>query len=114
MKDRKDEGRVNIIAEIGEMPEQGQGELSSLLLKANFLLVESGGAILCQNPENNVYMLFLPLDTDGLTTDEFCVRLDAFLGKLDDFKEIVKSFHPLYQDSDEESEMNGFYLSNLG
>jgi hypothetical protein len=66
---------IMVIIEIGYAPPDVDGPFGTVMLKANYLLGGTGGAILCQNPDTNAYSIMHRFSLAMLDLESFSQEL---------------------------------------
>lgn len=86
-----DEKLLHMIATVGPMPADGDGRLLRSLLSANFMGQDTGNAALALDELNNEIVLCQRIALDSLDVNGFVVELEAFVNRLEDWKQRLAS-----------------------
>ena len=86
--DGTDDG-IMVIVEIGYAPPDVDGPFGAVMLKANYLLGGTGGAILCQNPDTNAYAIMHRYSLTMLDLETFSNELETLLTTAENWKKIL-------------------------
>ena len=83
------EDGIMVIVEIGYAPPDVDGPFSAVMLKANYLLGGTGGAILCQNPDTNAYAIMHRYSLAMLDLESFSNELESLLTTAENWKKVL-------------------------
>ena len=86
--DGTDDG-IMVIVEIGYAPPDVDGPFGAVMLKANYLLGGTGGAILCQNPDTNAYAIMHRYSLPMLDLESFSNELESLLTTAENWKDML-------------------------
>jgi hypothetical protein len=98
-------GRAIVVAGvIGDPPPENAAAFAGMLLQANHDLLGAEGCGFAQNRETGAYVLVLRLAQDSLDLDAFCSALDAFVNKVENWRNLLSDFRPAAQAAGEARE----------
>ena len=80
---------IMVIIEIGYAPPDVDGPFGTVMLKANYLLGGTGGAILCQNPDTNAYSIMHLFSLAMLDLESFSQELESMLTTAENWKDML-------------------------
>ena len=86
------EDAITVYGEIGEPPPDLGGRFGGTLLKADHLFQGTGGAVLCQNPDNGVYVIFRSFPLASLDMNDFCTSVGKIVDQIEDWKRLMEGF----------------------
>ncbi len=78
-------------AEIGLPQPDADGAFCGLMLKANFLLRDTEGATLCQNPETGAYALVRPFPLALADAESLGAGLESLVNQAENWRRILAS-----------------------
>lgn len=85
-----DEGDgLMVVVEIGYPPPDADGPFGAAMLKANYLLGGTGGAILCQNPDTEAYAVMRRYPLSAHDVASFSSALEKLLATAENWKEVL-------------------------
>ena len=70
---------IMVVVEIGYPPPDADGPFGSVMLKANYLLGGTGGAVLCQNPDTDAYAIMRRYSLAAHDVESFSKALERLL-----------------------------------
>ena len=80
---------VMVVVEIGYPPPDAEGPFGDIMLKANYLLGGTGGAILCQNPDTDAYAVMRRYSLRAHDGESFSKALEKLLATAEKWKELL-------------------------
>ncbi len=80
---------IMVIVEIGIAPQDVDGPFGAVMLKANYLLGGTGGALLCQNPDTNAYAIMHRYALPMLDLETFSKELESLLTTAENWKKVL-------------------------
>lgn len=86
--DTTDDG-IMVVVEIGYPPPDADGPFGSVMLKANYLLGGTGGAVLCQNPDTDAYAVMRRYPLAAHDVASFSKALETLLSTAENWKEVL-------------------------
>ena len=89
---------VAFVAPVGEPPPERPERLYRMLLEANHVFGETGGATLSVNPDGGYVYLCRQLDVRSLDVDEFAKALEQFLNALETWRTRVGDYRARPED----------------
>lgn len=95
---------VMVVAEIGYPPPDADGPFGSMMLKANYLLGGTDGAVICQNPDTDAYALMRILPLVLLDVDTFASAVESLLNTAERWKEILSNAGEAESEKDSQDE----------
>ena len=105
-------------AVIGEPPPEKREAFYEMLLKANTQLYGTQGIALSRLPDTGEIILIGGLPFKGLEIEEFCKDLDEFVGKAEEWREMVENFRPAAEEAavrdEEAARFSKFGANGLG
>lgn len=92
---------IMVVVEIGYPPPDADGPFGATMLKANYLLGGTGGAILCQNPDTEAYAVMrrYPLATHDVAS--FSSALEKLLATAENWKEVLSGMRKVEEAREE-------------
>jgi len=87
-----EEDALTIYGEIGYPTPDASGRFCELMLRANHLLVRTGGAILCQNPDSGAYAIFRTFPLDSMTEETLSDELGKLVDQVADWQRLLEGF----------------------
>ena len=95
---------VKVVVEFGYPPPDANGHFGAMLLKANYLLLATEGATLCQNPDTDAYGLTACWPLMALDVKIFANKIEEFINKAEEWKNTLSGMGEA-EDALEEAEM---------
>lgn len=101
---------VILVAEIGRPPPDPDGIMGATMLKANYFLKGTGGAVLCQMPDTGAYAISRRCPLVAHDVNTFSSALEAFVNSADDWRNVISCLRVaeesarLTQDADQTEE----------
>ena len=83
---------VTVYGEIGLPPPDSNGRFGELMLRANHMLAETGGAVLCQSPENGAYAIFKSFSLAQMDVEAFAACVEEIVNKTESWRQIVAGY----------------------
>ena len=83
---------VMVYGEIGEPPTEDDRSFGPAMLKANHLFAGTGGATLCQDPENSMYAIFQAFPLASLDAASLAAEVARIADKTEHWKNILNAF----------------------
>ena len=80
---------IMVAVEIGYPPPDANGPFGSIMLKANYLLEGTGGAVLCQNPDTDAYAIMRRYPLAAHDVASFSRALETLLSTAENWKEVL-------------------------
>ena len=86
--DDTDDG-IMVVVELGYPPPDADGPLGEVMLKANYLLGGTNGAILCQNPDTDAYAVMRRYSLSAHDCASFAAALEKLLITAENWKSVI-------------------------
>ena len=112
---------IMVVVEIGYPPPDADGPFGEIMLKANYLLGGTNGAILCQNPDTDAYAVMRRYSLAAHDGASFAAALEKLITTAENWKSVISGMMEAEsekekldaEDHDDEPPASGFHANGF-